>query len=77
MQTEIPDFEYGATRQLARATQTSESYWNKLRGSDDGPPFVKIGRTVRYHIPTARAWLEAKTRRSTAGTPVSEQTENA
>ena len=32
----------------------------------DGPPFVKIGRSVRYGEGALREWLQGQTRRSTS-----------
>lgn len=58
--------EYGTTRDLAQLTKTSESMWNKRRLTGDTPPFIKIGRSVRYHIPTALRWLDQRIRNSTS-----------
>ncbi len=35
----------------------SESYLNKLRGTDDGPPFIKVGRRVIYNRDLFFEWL--------------------
>jgi hypothetical protein len=57
------DAEYVTDEFIAKETNTSVSMWRKRRmcGSD-GPPFVKIGKSVRYHLPTFREWLAAQTR---------------
>ena len=58
--------EYVDTRKLAELTGISASTWNKRRLSGDTPAFIKIGRSVRYHVPTARKWLARRERRSTS-----------
>ena len=37
---------------------------DRLRGN--GPPFIKIGRLVRYSPSAVQAWLDDQVRRSTA-----------
>jgi hypothetical protein len=58
--------DYGDVGAAARVLNLSESYLNKARVTGSGPPFVKFGRNVRYHIPSLLAWAEAQTRRSTS-----------
>jgi predicted DNA-binding transcriptional regulator AlpA len=58
--------EYVDTRKLAEITGISASTWNKRRLTGDTPPFTKIGKSVRYHVPTVRAWLANLQRRSTS-----------
>jgi hypothetical protein len=58
--------EYGSVKIAARKLDLSESILNKYRVYGDGPPFVKFGATVRYHIPTLLEWAAAQTRRSTS-----------
>jgi hypothetical protein len=58
--------EYGSVKIAARMLDLSESYLNKARVYGGGPPFVKLGATVRYHIPTLLAWAASQTRRSTS-----------
>jgi predicted DNA-binding transcriptional regulator AlpA len=43
---------------------------DRLRGS--GPPFVKLGRLVRYRPEDVRAWLAVRVRRSTSDTTADE-----
>ena len=62
----MPHEDYEDTPQLARRTKTSESYWNKLRVAGDGPPYVKVGRLVRYQPSAVDAWLAGTTRNSTS-----------
>jgi hypothetical protein len=60
------DPEYVDTNTLATITGVSASTWNKRRLTGDTPPFIKVGRSVRYHLPTARAWMTDRQRRSTS-----------
>ncbi len=61
MNTEIPtdqllnDREFAAYCDLAERTP---AVW-RVRG--DGPPFVKIGRNVRYKKSDVDAWLDERT----------------
>jgi hypothetical protein len=58
--------EYGDVNVTARILDVSASYLNKARVYGSGPPFVKFGKSVRYHIPSALAWAATRTRRSTS-----------
>jgi len=58
--------EYVDTQGLEELTKISASTWAKRRLSGDTPPFIKVGRSVLYHVPTAKAWLARRTRRSTS-----------
>jgi hypothetical protein len=58
--------EYGSVKIAARLLDVSEMYLNKARVYGGGPPFVKFGAAVRYHLPTLREWAAAQTRRSTS-----------
>jgi hypothetical protein len=58
--------EYGDTKQTAKRLNVSPSFLNKARITGDGPPFVKFGAAVRYHLPTAMAWAASLTQRSTS-----------
>lgn len=64
--TVAPASEYGSVQVAARMLDLSESKMNKLRVYGGGPPFVKFGATVRYHIPSLLEWAAAQTRRSTS-----------
>ena len=44
--------------EVAKILKVSESWLAKARGRGDGPPFIRIGRSVRY-LPLAK-WLEAE-----------------
>jgi predicted DNA-binding transcriptional regulator AlpA len=58
--------EYVDTRKLAEITGISASTWNKRRLTGDTPPFTKIGKSVRYHIPSVKAWMNERVRCSTS-----------
>jgi hypothetical protein len=58
--------EYGSVKIAARLLDLSESHLNKARVYGGGPPFVKFGASVRYHIPTLLEWAAARTRSSTS-----------
>jgi hypothetical protein len=42
--------------EVAKALKVSESWLAKARMREDGPPFVRVGRSVRYF--PLRPWLE-------------------
>ena len=44
-------------RKLAEITGISASTWNKRRLTGDTPPFAKIGKSVRYHVPAVKEWM--------------------
>ena len=46
--------------------RVSESWLAKARMRGDGPPFVKIGRSIRYSEGALREWLQSRTRQSTS-----------
>jgi predicted DNA-binding transcriptional regulator AlpA len=48
-------------RQVAELINISVSLLRKWRRLQDGPPWVKLGRVVRYLETDLRAWLEART----------------
>jgi predicted DNA-binding transcriptional regulator AlpA len=52
--------------QLAERWNISPSTLAKARVSGDGPPFLKLGRSVRYDVAEAEQWLEDKRRSSTS-----------
>jgi hypothetical protein len=60
-----PECEYGSVETAASKLGVSKSFLNKERVYGGGPPFVKFGAAVRYHIPTLLEWAAAQTRRST------------
>ena len=58
---ELPDAPYMDTPTAARHTGLSESFLNKLRMRDNGPPFIKIGRrAVRYRRDDLDRWMASQ-----------------
>ena len=45
---------------------STKSTFEKLRLTGDGPPFMKLGRTVVYDTDDLDAWLASRRRRSTS-----------
>ena len=62
------DEEYIATAELARRTDTGEATWAKRRmmGPPYTPPFLKLGRSVRYRWSDVCAWMDTRQRHSTS-----------
>jgi predicted DNA-binding transcriptional regulator AlpA len=61
-----PETAYQPPRQFARTTGIPESTLAKMRMRGGGPPYVKIGRSVRYSVSLGLAWMEAHTCRNTS-----------
>jgi predicted DNA-binding transcriptional regulator AlpA len=53
-------------RDAANVLRLSESWLAKARMRGDGPPFVKIGRSIRYSEGALREWLQSRTRQLTS-----------
>lgn len=60
--------EWLTTADLARITNTSISFWEKLRvrGGNECLPFTRVGRGVRYRRADIDAWLSARSQHSTS-----------
>ena len=56
-------------REAAEYRKASPSTLAKERCKGDGPPFVKMGRSVRYRRADLDEWIAANIRRSTSDTP--------
>lgn len=55
-------------KQLVELTGFTKTYFQKARTYGGGPPFIKIGRTVRYRLEDVEAWLASMPRlANTAG----------
>lgn len=52
-------------RETADRLRVSLSWLAKARMQGDGPPFVKLGRSIRYPEGTLVQWMRAHLRRST------------
>ena len=68
-----PETVYQPPRQFARITGISESTLAKLRMTGSGPPYVKVGRSVRYPVRAGLEWMAGHTRRSTSEPPPDER----
>jgi predicted DNA-binding transcriptional regulator AlpA len=44
---------------LERITGRARSTWQKARLTGTGPPFIRLGRLVRYRMSEFNAWLRA------------------
>jgi predicted DNA-binding transcriptional regulator AlpA len=56
-------------RDLEQLTGRKRSTWQKMRLSGDGPPFIRLGRLIRYRQSEYDAWLAAiPSMRSTSDT---------
>ena len=53
-------------REAAKYLGLSTSTLNKLRCSGGGPPFLKLGRAVRYYPDDLKEWLDSRRVRSTS-----------
>lgn len=56
------------TEELARRTGTGATTWAKRRmlGEPHSPPFLKLGRSVRYRWQDVCDWLDTRQRKSTS-----------
>jgi predicted DNA-binding transcriptional regulator AlpA len=48
------------TKETAAFLRVSESWLVKARMRRDGPPFIQIGRSVRYSKPAVLRWLKSQ-----------------
>ena len=53
--------------ETAERLKVSLSWLAKARMRGDGPPFIKIGRSIRYSEATLLQWMKAHQRLSTSG----------
>jgi hypothetical protein len=51
---------------LSCLIEVSCSSLQKMRVRGDGPPYIKVGRLVRYDPDSARAWLASRVTTSTS-----------
>jgi excisionase family DNA binding protein len=59
------------TTEAARFTGLSQSTLEKLRLRGGGPPFLKLGRLVKYRAIDLEAWLDARLMETTSAYPAS------
>jgi predicted DNA-binding transcriptional regulator AlpA len=53
-------------KEAAHFLRVSDSWLAKARMHGDGPPFVKLGRAVRYRETDLVRWLRSRARLSTS-----------
>ncbi len=53
-------------KEAAQILRVSESFLAKARMAGDGPPFIKIGRSIRYSDAALLQWTKAHQRLSTS-----------
>jgi predicted DNA-binding transcriptional regulator AlpA len=54
-------------KEAARFLRVSPSWLAKARMRGDGPPYVKLGRSIRYGEDAVVQWTKSRTRLSTSG----------
>jgi len=52
--------------EAARLLKVSTSFLAKARMRGDGPPFIKVGRSVRYSEAALIQWMKSRNRQSTS-----------
>jgi len=52
-------------KETGRLLKVSGSWLAKARMRGDGPPFIRLGRSIRYAEPTLLQWMRAQQRLST------------
>ena len=55
-----------APKEMAGRLKVSTSWLAKARMRNDGPPFIKIGRTIRYSEAALIHWMKGRQRLSTS-----------
>ncbi|MBJ7526265.1 MAG: helix-turn-helix domain-containing protein [Sphingomonadaceae bacterium] len=60
------DSDWLTTAQVAKLTQTSQNFWEKLRVRGYGPKYSRVGNRPRYRRADLEQWLENRSARSTA-----------
>jgi hypothetical protein len=53
-------------KEAARTLKVSVSWLAKARMRGDGPPFIKIGRAIRYSEVALMQWMKSRQRLSTS-----------
>jgi hypothetical protein len=57
--------QYLSTLEAARLTGLSTAWLERARWFGNGPPYVKLERTVKYPLDELHGWLRARMRTST------------
>ncbi len=64
--TAAPVTETLTSAETAKILRMSESWLAKSRMRGDGPPFIRVGRSIRYVRATVQQWMKSKQRLSTS-----------
>ena len=62
----IPSFILLSPKETAHRLKVSTSWLAKARMRGDGPPFIKVGRAIRYAEATLVQWTKGRQRLSTS-----------
>ena len=65
-----PSFVVLTPKEAAARLRVSVSFLAKARGRGDGPPFIAIGRSVRYSESALFKWMQLQQRLSTRESPL-------
>jgi len=65
MPTSPPSFVLLTPKEVAARLRVSQSFLAKSRVRGDGPPFIAIGRSIRYSESALIQWLRSQQRLST------------
>jgi hypothetical protein len=57
---------WATTKQVAEHTRQSDSKYEKMRVTGEGPPFYKAGKTVLYDLNEVDDWIAAQRHESTS-----------
>jgi hypothetical protein len=63
--TGAPAVETMTPAETAKILKVSESWVAKARMREDGPPFIRVGRSIRYTLPALQQWMKSQQRLST------------
>ena len=55
-------------KETAQRLKLSTSWLAKARMRGDGPPYIELGRAIRYSETTLLQWMKSRTRTSTCQT---------
>jgi predicted DNA-binding transcriptional regulator AlpA len=64
-----PHLEFSAVltaKEAAARLRVSLSWLAKSRMRGDGPPYIRIGRSIRYTVAALLQWMKSRQRRSTS-----------
>jgi excisionase family DNA binding protein len=62
----VPSVALLTPKEAARLLKVSTSFLAKARMRGDGPPFIKVGRSVRYSEAALVQWMKSRNRLSTS-----------